>query len=487
MMLSDVINQRNLPVDVAVAGITDDSRRVSAGDIFCAVSGANFDGRRFVDAAVASGAVAVLCEPPVIEASVPVVAFDGLTDKLGKLASRVYGHPSADIDVVAVTGTNGKTSFTHFLCQALGSIDRQAGLIGTMGHGVPGHLVEPGLTTPPAMDIQRRVRGLVDDGCSVVVLEASSHGLVQGRLDGLVVDTAVFTNLSHDHLDYHETLSSYQDAKARLFRISSVSNAVVNLDDGFAQELIARLSVDVRLITFSRKDKRAGVYCAEVICSPKGLDVVLMLNNELVEVRLPLYGLFNLENVLAVVATLQAMRVPVSQIIESLKALTPVAGRMDILTQAETPSVIVDYAHTPDALEKSLEAVGMHFKGRKVHCVFGCGGDRDHTKRPMMGEIASRLAERVVLTSDNPRSEDPEKILEDIKKGVGPGEVEVVANREEAILCAIAGADAGDVVLVAGKGHEDYQELASGRIPFSDYAVIAQVIERWKDSHVRGS
>ncbi|MBT4161485.1 MAG: UDP-N-acetylmuramoyl-L-alanyl-D-glutamate--2,6-diaminopimelate ligase [Gammaproteobacteria bacterium] len=483
MMLSELIRDSAVP-EITFRGISDDSRSTQPGDVFCAVTGDNFDGRRFVDDAVSKGAVAVLCDPPGMEAVVPVVEVEGLRERLGELASRAYGEPSREIEVIAVTGTNGKTSFTHLLAQALVRLDMKTGLIGTMGHGLPGELIRPGLTTPPAVDMQQRIRELVDGECCAVVLEASSHGLVQGRLDGSFVDTAVFTNLTHDHLDYHESLPSYQDAKSLLFGFGSLSNAVVNLDDDFSGDLISRLSPQLRLVRFSRKDTAAEVYCRRARCTKEGLGISVSVANEVIEAQLPLYGLFNVENVLAVVATLVAMDVSAAEIELALTSLTPVAGRMDVVSRAGAPTLIVDYAHTPDALEKCLEAARDHFGVGLVHCVFGCGGDRDRDKRPMMGEIAARLADRVVLTSDNPRSENPDLIIEQIRGGMESDQASSIADRRQAIAAAIADAGPEDVVLVVGKGHEDYQELGTGRVPFSDYEVIGQSLDAW--SHGRG-
>jgi len=486
MMLSEVIREKVMPVDVQVNGISDDSRRTRPGDLFCAVTGESHDGRAYVDDAIAAGAVAVLCDPPVLEAPVPVIGIEGLRCRLGEFAGRVLGHPGSAIEVIAVTGTNGKTSFTHLLAQALSEIDWKTGLVGTMGHGTPGRLRRPGLTTPPAVDLQYRLKELVDDGCSAVVLEASSHGLVQDRLGGVEIDTAVFTNITHDHLDYHESFSSYQAAKRRLFEFESIRNAVINLDDDFSASLIEQLRADLNIVRFSRDDSSADVHATRIDCTPDGLELGICVGDDLVEVKLPLFGRFNVENVLAVVATLVAMNINLRDMESALGALTPVAGRMDLVKRAGKPTFIVDYAHTPDALEKCLQAVRDHFDGCRVHCVFGCGGDRDRDKRPMMGEIAARLSSRVVLTSDNPRSEDPLSIIEDIRAGMAAGAVESCPDRGQAIEAAVAGAEKDDVVLVAGKGHEEYQELGDGRIAFSDYEAIEESLKRWPANNGRG-
>jgi UDP-N-acetylmuramoyl-L-alanyl-D-glutamate--2,6-diaminopimelate ligase len=485
MLLQDLIRDVDVPPGLVVSGISEDSRRIREGDLFCALTGANFDGRAYIDDAVRQGAVAVLCEPPPVTAPVPVITLENLSGQLGPLASAIYGNPSSATTVVAVTGTNGKTSFTHLLAQALAADGARAGVVGTMGHGFPGELTDPGLTTPAPTDLQRRIRELVDRNCAAVVLEASSHGLAQGRLAGVDVDTAVFTNLSHDHLDYHDTLDDYRDAKAILFEMGSLRHAVINRDDDAFAVMASKLHESVRLVAFSREDAAADVYCDEVETTATGLRLSITIGLERVQCDLPLYGLFNVENVLAVAATLLAMDVAADRIERALQALTPVAGRMDVVTRAGMPILFVDYAHTPDALEKCLLAARQHFPTRKIVCVFGCGGDRDRAKRPMMGQIASSLADSVVLTSDNPRSESPGAIIEEILAGVTAADVVVREDRQQGIEAAIAAADAEDVVIVAGKGHEDYQELATGRIPFSDYAVIEAALARWNERHGR--
>lgn len=472
MMLSELLPETKSEFDVTIEGLTDDSRAVRPGYVFCAVSGEAGDGRDYINDAVDRGAVAILCDPPGVEATVPVVAINDLRAQLGTLAGRVYGDPSTNIPVIAVTGTNGKTSFANLLAQALGSLGRKSGLVGTMGHGVPGMLKEPGLTTPPATDMQRRMKSLVDEDCQAIVLEASSHGLVQGRLEGLDVDTAVLTNISHDHLDYHLTFADYRLAKQRLFELASVKQAVVNVDDELGADIARNFSDRLKVFTFSQVDNAADVRLESVEFTDAGIQLALTVGDETVKAQTALFGGFNVENLMAVATTLTSMGISPADIGRSFESLTPVAGRMDIVAWAGKPTLIVDYAHTPDALEKALKAVREHFSDRHLCCVFGCGGDRDASKRPLMGEIAARYADRVIVTSDNPRSEDPAKIIEDILCGMSGSATESMVDREEAIRAAVTGADVDDVILVAGKGHETYQELATGRISFSDHDVI---------------
>jgi len=474
MMLNRIVTEQPVP-EIDIQGITDDSRRVQPGDLFLAVRGETVDGRDYLQDAIRRGALAAVCEAPApVLTEIPVIPLEELAGLAGVLASRFYGAPSERMTIVAVTGTNGKTSFTHLLANALRSQDIDCGLVGTMGYGRPGSLRDPGLTTPPAVDLQRRLGDLYEQGCQVTVLEASSHGIVQHRLAGCHVDIAVLTNITHDHLDYHKTMAAYRAAKEQLFHLPGLRCAVVNRDDDFAPELISRLPGSVECFDFSMKSRAsvdARVCLESVVLHERGMRLSLACLDEKVQADLPLFGSFNVQNVLAVAATLVAMGWPANEIEQALGALEPVAGRMEVLSRAGKPTFIVDYAHTPDALEKVLAAVREHYPDRSVTCVFGCGGDRDKTKRPVMGRIASLGADHVVVTSDNPRSEDPAQIIRDVVAGI-EGEFTIEVDREAAIRQALASADVQDVILVAGKGHENYQELASGRIAFSDFDVI---------------
>lgn len=479
MMLSELLHDPSIEQDVLIQGITEDSRRVRRGDLFVALQGGSADGRDFIASAVNRGAVAVLCDAPVSDAAVPVIEIPSLRAGLGEIAGRYYGNPGRQLDVIAVTGTNGKTSFTHLLAQALAAGDMDAGLIGTMGHGRPGNLAQPGLTTPGAIDLQRRLAELKAAGCAAVVIEASSHGLVQHRLNGANVTVGVFTNITHDHLDYHGSFSEYQDAKRRLFEMPTLETAVINLDDEFAADLIAGMRESIRVLGYSTSDRAAAVYSKQIRFDAEGLSAVIATPEGDLAAHIPLYGEFNLQNVLAVVATLVAQGWSAAKISAGLQKLTPVRGRMDVIFRQDKPGIIIDYAHTPDALEKCLMAVRQHFPGRKVSCVFGCGGDRDTAKRPLMGAIAAKLADRLYVTSDNPRSEDPAQILQAIVAGIEAPEslqMTLQTDREKAIRSAFADAAPDEVIVIAGKGHEDYQELAEGRVHFSDYDVVASCL-----------
>ncbi len=475
-MFNDLMPENTLSSDVVLKGICDDSRAVDAGDLFCAISGQVHDGKSFIAEAIEKGAVAVLTDSSIDDSfgDVPVVPVADLRNQVGVIASRFFDFPTASMDVVAVTGTNGKTSFTYLLAQALESKDFPCGVVGTMGYGTPRDLKSPGLTTPPAIELQRRLFELSESGCKAVVLEASSHGLDQQRLNGCEIDTAVFTNVTHDHLDYHDSFDDYRRAKRRLFEFSSVKQAVLNLDDEFGSSLFSEYRAQLRCVTYSRSEQTASVHCLSERYLDEGIELAISIEGTRIDVSLPLLGQFNTLNVLAVRATLHAMDYPADDISQRLQALTMVPGRMDVIRRPDCPTVIVDYAHTPDALEKCLLAVKEHFGDRVIWCVFGCGGDRDKTKRPVMGEIAARLAQRVVVTDDNPRGEDSNEIVKDILEGISGKDALVITNRREAIETAISEADSNDVVLIAGKGHEEYQEVAGVRHPFSDYEVIAE-------------
>ncbi len=478
MLLSDIVqgdaaDGLSVPA-LKISGVTDDSRRVSPGDLFFAVRGETVDGRDFIDSALTDGAAAIVCDAPYSrQTTIPIVPVKALATRVGELAARYYGYPGQQMTVVGVTGTNGKTSFTQLLASALITGGESCGVIGTMGHGKPGDLREPGLTTPPALDMQRRLAELNDMGCGTVVLEASSHGIVQHRLVASGIDIAVLTNITHDHLDYHGSFAAYQAAKEKLFHLPALSRAVVNIDDGFAEALISRLPADVDVVTYSARQS-ADVSLHKATMDESGIAISCQCADQFLSIQLPLLGAFNVENVLAVIATLHAMSWNAEKIIAGLAGVSPVAGRMEVIRQVGQPTAIIDYAHTPDAMSKALEAVRQHFSDATVYCVFGCGGDRDRSKRPLMGAVAERLADQVLLTSDNPRSENPEDIVNQIADGLSRTPI-IELDRRQAIERALNTAGPSDVVLIAGKGHEDYQETKTGRVHFSD----TEIVETW--------
>jgi len=460
--------------DPEITGLTLDSRAVQHGFLFVAVPGTRADGRAFIAGALARGAAAVVYEADGAESDVRAAGALGvrrLRQHIGTLADRFYGSPSQRLTVVGVTGTNGKTTTTSLLAQALDRAGRHCGLIGTLGSGFPGRL-DPSLhTTPDAISVHRLMADFAAAGAEAVCMEVSSHALDQARVAGVAFDVAVFTNLTRDHLDYHGDMEAYAAAKARLFDFPHLKAAVINADDRFGQELIARARARVVSFGFNNGDVRANA----VRPSSDGLAIEVSTPAGSAEVRSPLLGRFNAANLLAVLAVLLVLGVPLTDAAAVLAHAQPVAGRMERFGGGERPLVVVDYAHTPDALEKALAALREHTAGRLL-CVFGCGGDRDRGKRPQMGAIAERLADVVILTDDNPRHEEPLAIIREIAAGMRSTPT-VVADRTQAIRAALAEARAGDIVRVAGNGHEDYQQVGAERRPYSDRDTVRALLQ----------
>ena len=467
---------------VAVSAIVTDSRAVRPGMLFAAVKGGERDGRDFIAAAIAAGAAAVLADADarlptddVID-GVPVLAIENLAAELGPVAARFHGEPSQQLRVLAVTGTNGKTSVANLLATCLNRLGEKTAVLGTLGNGFPGELEKSTHTTVEACTLQGLLAGYRQAGARAVAMEASSHGLVQGRLNGTHIEIALFTNLTRDHLDYHGDMDRYAAAKEILFRWPGLRAAVLNADDPLSARYAAVLAPAVRCLRYSQQGM-ADISALRVTPTLQGLSLVIGLPDGDVALDVPLLGRFNVSNLLAVAGGLHAFGLPAADIARVLRTVQPVPGRMESLT-GDHPTVVVDYAHTPDALEKVLQSLREHAEGRLV-CVFGCGGDRDRGKRAEMGAIAARLADAVVITSDNPRSEPAAAIAEDIRRGAGTG-VQVELDRHRAIHDSIRQAGRHDIVLVAGKGHEDYQEIAGVRHPFSDMQEVRAALAQWR-------
>jgi UDP-N-acetylmuramoyl-L-alanyl-D-glutamate--2,6-diaminopimelate ligase len=463
--------------------ITTDSRRVEPGVAFAAYPGAAQDGRTFIPDALARGATGVLWEPqdfPWQDAwQVPHVAVPGLRSAVGAVADFLYGSPSHDLWMVGVTGTNGKTSCAHWIAHALDAGGRRAAILGTLGNGFVGALAPTSSTTPDACVLHEVLAQLKSAGAAAVAMEVSSHGLDQGRVNGVAFDVALFTNLSRDHLDYHGTMAAYGAAKARLFAWPGLRAAVINVDDAFGRSLADDVRRrGVRTITYG--SAAADIVSTGVAIGARGLVLSVTTPWGRGHVETAVIGAFNATNLLGVLGVLIASDLPFDAALAALRDLTPPAGRMQRLGGDDAPLVVVDYAHTPDALEKALTALRPAVRpGRSLAVVFGCGGDRDKGKRPLMGRIAATLADRVVVTSDNPRSEAPQAIAQAIAEGIhaaGNRRYRVELDRAAAIRLALADARSGDVVLIAGKGHESYQEIAGRRLPFSDVAVARGVL-----------
>ena len=464
-----------------ISGLQLDSRLVKEGDLFIALFGRNQDGRDFIPQAIAAGAAAVFVEASdswsgtSFQSETPVVAIDDLAAKTSGIAARFFAYPSKRLSVTGITGTNGKTSCALFLSRALNALGKQSGSIGTLGYGPIDALQTTELTTPDAISVQRMLFELAAQGLDSVAMEVSSIGLHQRRVQAVEFDTAVFTNLTRDHLDYHGTMDAYGASKKKLFLFPGLKRAVINLDDPFALSLINELAPTVALTTFGIHSPSASIQARDITLGPEGTAFDLITPTGKGRVHVGLLGEFNISNVLAVAATLYAQNTLLSleQIAAALSALQSVPGRMQRVSSEKQASltVVVDYAHTPAALESALTGLRGHVDGR-IHCLFGAGGNRDAGKRPLMAEVAERCADTVCLTNDNPRFEDPGAILEQIAKGfVAPERVNKVPNRALAITQVIAQAAPGDAVLIAGKGHEAYQEILGERQFFDDAAV----------------
>jgi UDP-N-acetylmuramoyl-L-alanyl-D-glutamate--2,6-diaminopimelate ligase len=467
----------------AAKGMTADSRRVGPGDVFLAFPGDVHDGRQYIASAVAAGAAAVVWEPEGYQWEVgPGVLgrpLPGLRGQAARLAAAWWQDPSRGLWMVGVTGTNGKTSCSHWLAEAFTRLGRRSALIGTLGNGFAEALAGTSHTTPDAVTLQGLLAKFRDVGAAGVAMEVSSHALDQGRVEGVHFDVAVLTNLSRDHLDYHGDMAAYAHAKARLFAWPGLKWAILNADDELGRSLLADLrGGPVRVLSYGLGE--GDVRAIGLRASAAGLSLDITTPWGQGHLDSPLVGEFNACNLLACLAVLLASEVPLADALTALAAVQPVPGRMQRLGGGGRPTVIIDYAHTPDALEKALKTLRPLAAGR-LCCVFGCGGGRDKGKRPLMGGIAAALADQAIVTSDNPRHEDPAEIVAEILAGMPPGQV-CILDRAEAISAAIAQANAGDVVLLAGKGHEDYQEIRGERLPFSDLEVAGRALASWKEA-----
>jgi UDP-N-acetylmuramoyl-L-alanyl-D-glutamate--2,6-diaminopimelate ligase len=474
---------------VDIEHLTLDSRQVRPGSLFLALPGTRSDGRDHIKQALEAGAIAVAYESADgrhgadlqdFASRVAMVPIAGLATQVSAIAGRFYQEPSHNLGLIGITGTNGKTSVSQMLAQALSSMGKPCGVIGTLGSGLLPALTDHGMTTPDAVSVQQQLADMCDQGAGWVCMEVSSHALDQGRVAALEFDLAVFTNLSRDHLDYHGDMAHYAGAKAKLFD-RPLQAAIINLDDAFGLELIERSPS--RCMTYSLSNAEADLYCSAIEYTSAGICATLHTSRRKAVLASPLLGEFNLANLLAVVCTLLALEVRLDRAVELAAGLAPPAGRMQRLGGRGQPLVVIDYAHTPDALEKALAAMRAHVAGN-LTCVFGCGGDRDSGKRPLMGQIAERNADRVLVTDDNPRSESSQHIIEHILAGMQhPEAAKVTASRAEAIHNSIVHAQVGDVILLAGKGHETYQEIDGVRHPFSDIEQATRALQEWEAAH----
>jgi len=512
LRLTDLLNGLALipdQSDMPVLGLTLDSRTIVCGDAFIALAGAKQHGLAYGEQAIKNGACAVIFDPAgngqqladaltsTAYAPVSMIPVENLSLKLGELAARFYGDPSRLMTVIGITGTNGKTSCSQFLSQMLDD----CGVIGTLGWGEWGKLNKTLNTTPDALAIQKILAELLKNKKYTVAMEVSSHGLEQGRVNGVIFKGAVFTNISRDHLDYHGTMDAYVQAKLELLNKPGLAFAVVNLDDGYSERIIAAVPEPVQLWQFSVKGKTTNsgrcVNAENILHKTDGIEFDVRYLDQLQRVSVPLFGDFNVENVLAVLTVMLAMGVSLHDAAEKLTGIKPVAGRMERFGAETDPLIFVDYAHTPDALDKVLSSLRKHCK-QALWVVFGCGGNRDAGKRPQMGGIAQQWADHVVITDDNPRYENGLDIVNDILAGCSqafppsmevrsvadgrepsrPAKVEVIQNREQAIQKVVASAAKNDCIVIAGKGHEQYQESNGVCVPFSDSQVVIDALSR---------
>lgn len=468
-----------------------DSRRVGPGTLFFACQGTRQSGHDYIGAAVGKGAVAVAYDPIIPLSSVvhaglqaqdvPLIALPDLGARLGVIADRFYLRPSQQLCVMGVTGTNGKTSVSHFLAQALHQQEAPCGLIGTLGVGLMGALKPSQLTTPDAVTVQEQLAVTRAAGGRYAVMEVTSHALEQGRVNGVIFNTAIFTNLSREHLDYHGDMTRYGAAKFRLFGQPGLRHAVINVDDTAGEAFLAHLPAEVTVISYGLTNPQASLRVNELHCDRRG--IVMNIQGPWGEGELicPLLGRFNAYNLLAALGGLLTTGMPFTEALQRLSQVQAVAGRMEPMGGAAgEPLLVVDYAHTPDALEQALCSLRAHLEpGARLWCVFGCGGNRDRGKRPLMGAVAERWADFVMLTDDNPRDEDSCQIIIEILSGMeAPDRVYQLRDRAEAISRAVELAGSKDIVLIAGKGHEEYQQVGTEQRPFSDREQAQQALQQ---------
>lgn len=470
--------------DLVVTGVKIDSRDVSSGDLFIALPGMQQHGNTYIDEAVKRGASAVVYDaattlPNSTTCDVPLLKITDIAHQAGIIASRYYNEPSKSMTVTGITGTNGKTTCSVLLAQAFNTLGARSGLIGTLGAGLWGQLVSATHTTPDAVTLQSQISLLHDQGANQLIMEVSSHGLQQGRVNGTDFNIAVFTNLSQDHLDYHGSMQSYAAAKARLFRQFDLDLVVINRDDEFGRKLLSGREESCRSIN-ARRVVSYGIESADV-CAHQ---ISFHSGGIRMEVQSPwgelyidskLMGKFNVYNLLACAAVLLATGHSPDEVARALSAAESAAGRMECFSSTHA-TVVVDFAHTPDALQQALTALREHNVGRRLICVFGCGGDRDQGKRPMMGRIAEQFADIVIITDDNPRHENPAAIRAAIISGMTQQSAQQIADRRKAIETAWAMSQPGDIILVAGKGHESTQQLGDVKIPYSDRQVVTELL-----------
>jgi len=477
-----------LCADVKVNALVQDNRKVRAGNLFIAHQGFNTHGLLYAQDAVAKGALVVLWDGDVasrdeildsISNKVLCLHCDNLKYKVGEIASRFYEQPSLSLNVIGVTGTDGKTTISHFIAQCLDTYDVHCGILGTLGNGFINDLHPTGLTTVGALAVQKTLREIKDADAEYAVMEVSSHGLDQGRVSGVAFTTAVLSNLGSDHLDYHESMDNYVEAKRKLFFTPGLKAAVINLDDQFGRVLAKECKEHVCVWGYSTASDATElaeyadylVHTTDIQPFETGFRLEVQTPKGNGNFEVPLLGRFNVSNVLSVLATLLVSQLSFDVAVNSLRNIHPVDGRVEVIAEKDKPVVVVDYAHTEQGLSAVCQSIREHFTG-KLWCLFGCGGDRDRTKRPLMAKVAEQYADRIIVTTDNPRHEDAQKIIDEVMAGFSNTDnVEQIVDRREAIEIAIDNANPGDVVLLAGKGHETSQIVGDVHIAFDDRRV----------------
>ncbi len=484
MMLSEllsVLDSRSVSRDVSIMGVAIDSRKVRPGFLYIAMKGHQADGHDYIDDAITAGARAILSENSVSAVNSDVVfeTHASLRQCYGDITKQFYGNASDQLMMVGITGTNGKTSVAHYLQQALNLLVKPSASIGTLGLIFDGHVSENPNTTPDAVVIHEFLASVIEKGAQACAMEVSSHALAQQRVMGLHFKYSVFTNLTHDHLDYHGDMKSYFKAKSLLFSKSLTDVAVINTDDEYAAELNQKcMDEGISSFTFSVKTNNADLYASDIRFTSQGSDAVVHYDGVELDLTLKLFGRFNLSNALAVMSILLLEGYDLGEVIAVVQQLQAVPGRMQMVGNTLDVMAVVDYAHTPDALKNVLQSLNEYKDGQSnLMTVFGCGGDRDKAKRPLMAKVAEQYSDYVLLTSDNPRSEPAEQIAEDVCKGFTKESYEIDLDREAAIFHAVSRSTARDIILVAGKGHEDYQLVGDQSFPFSDSQVLARAFE----------
>ena len=499
-LLVGMLSDPSVIDDVVVEGISLDSRNVQADWLFLSLSTEGFLRTKYLQQALSQGALVVLFESSqaltddemvaLEHANASAYAVKNLSDKAAEIAARFYGHPSLALTVIAVTGTNGKTSVSQFIAQALESLEQPCGVIGTLGVGRVTDLKTTGMTTPDPVTLQAMLADFCQQAIKYVVIEASSHALDQGRLNSVAIDVAILTNLSRDHLDYHQDMAGYAAAKKHLFNFDSLNTAIVNSADDFGQTLIEDLAKrsNISLSTYSSQTEEiATLYASDIESTVNGLSFTLHSESGVAKIQSSHIGRFNVDNLLATSAYLLATGISFDNAVNAIQQCQAVDGRMQTYGTAQQTHIVIDFAHSPSALTQALQSLRTHVpENGHLWCVFGCGGDRDIGKRPLMGRAAELYADKVVLTDDNPRSEQSEAIISDILSGFEkPEKVQIEQDRKLAITNTILAAKTKDIILVAGKGHEQYQEITGVQHPFSDAKVVMQALQAANDdSHL---